>query len=64
MRVLYAVQAGVSPPTFVMFANGRLETGYIRYLENQLRETEPFAGSPVVVKVRVKEGTTHSGART
>lgn len=64
VRVLYAVQAGVSPPTFVMFANGRLEKGYIRYLENQLRETEPFAGSPVVVKVRVKEGTTHSGART
>jgi GTP-binding protein len=53
-RVLYALQAAVSPPTFVLFSNGRLEPGYVRYLENSIRRIEPFEGSPLAVKVRPK----------
>jgi GTP-binding protein len=48
------VQAESAPPTVVVFTNGRLETGYQRFLENHLREVEPFDGSPVRVQVRVK----------
>jgi GTP-binding protein len=54
IRILYAVQAQSSPPTVVVFSNGRLETGYRRYLENRLRATEAFPGSPLRIEVRVK----------
>jgi GTPase len=54
-RVLYAVQANVSPPTFVLFTNGRLQTSYLRYLENRIRAVEPFDGSPIRLEVRVKD---------
>ncbi|MGH2752590.1 MAG: ribosome biogenesis GTPase Der [Actinomycetota bacterium] len=58
-RILYAVQAEASPPTVVVFSNGRLETSYRRYLENKLRETEPFSGSPLKLEVRVKSRRKH-----
>jgi GTPase len=51
-RVLYATQSGVSPPTFLLFATGRLEASYLRYLERRLREAEPFGGSPLRLEVR------------
>jgi GTP-binding protein len=51
-RILYTVQAGVAPPTFVLFATGQLEAGYVRYLESRLRAAYPFAGSPIHVRVR------------
>ncbi|HVF52980.1 MAG TPA: ribosome biogenesis GTPase Der [Actinomycetota bacterium] len=54
LRVRYAVQAEVAPPTIVLFTNGRLETNYLRYLENQIRETEPFQGSPLKLTVRIR----------
>ena len=53
-RVLYAVQARVGPPTILLFTNGRLETSYMRYLENRIREVEPFEGSPVRLEMRLK----------
>lgn len=53
-RVRYSVQASVSPPTIVLFASGRLEPSYVRYLENQMRVAEPFAGSPLKIEVRVR----------
>ncbi|CAN5518704.1 ribosome biogenesis GTPase Der [soil metagenome] len=54
LRVLYAVQARVAPPTITMFTNGRLESSYVRYLEHRIRDVEPFAGSPLKVEVRPK----------
>jgi len=53
-RILYAVQAESAPPTIVVFSTGRVEENYRRYLENRLRESEPFAGSPLRIEVRVK----------
>jgi GTP-binding protein len=54
-RVLYAVQADVAPPTFVLFTNGRLEEGYVRYLERRIREEHPFAGSPLRLRVKQRD---------
>jgi GTP-binding protein len=54
VRVLYASQARTSPPTFVLFANARLQTGYLRYLERALRETTPFHGTPLKLEVRAR----------
>jgi GTP-binding protein len=56
VRVLYGVQAHASPPTFVLFCTGNLETAYSRYLEKKLRLADPegFAGSPVRLRVRLR----------
>lgn len=54
IRILYAVQASVAPPTVVLFTTGRLESGYLRYIENRLREHEPFRGSPILTQVRTR----------
>ena len=54
IRILYAVQARVSPPTLLLFTNGRLDVAYVRYLEHRLRDAEPFDGTPVDLQVRVK----------
>ena len=54
VRILYAVQAQVGPPTFVLFATGVLEKTYLRYIEKRIRDIEPFAGSPVRITARVR----------
>ena len=54
LRINYAVQAEVAPPLFLLFSNGRLEVEYLRYVENRLREVEPFTGSPIRVETRLK----------
>jgi GTP-binding protein len=54
IRVKYAVQAEAAPPLFLMFANGRVSTEYVRYLENRLREVEPFTGTPIRIETRLK----------
>jgi GTP-binding protein len=54
VRVLYAAQTGVAPPTFVFFTNvaTKLHFSYERYLENQLRERYGFLGTPLRITVR------------
>jgi GTP-binding protein len=54
VRILYSVQAGVSPPTFVFFSSGRLQREYLRYLENQIRAVEAFEGSPLRMEQRLR----------
>ena len=48
-KVFYATQVAVAPPTFVFFANdpGALHFSYQRYLENRLRESFGFDGTPI-----------------
>jgi len=63
-KILFATQAGVRPPHFVLFTSGFLEAGYRRFVERRLREEFGFEGTPVQVSVRVRakrEG--HSGRR-
>ena len=54
-KVLFATQAGVRPPRFVLFTTGFLEPGYRRFIERRLREDFGFAGTPIDVSVRVRE---------
>ena len=54
-RILYATQAGVRPPTFVLFTTGFLEAGYRRFVERRLREEFGFEGTPIEVNVRARE---------
>ena len=47
-KIHYAVQAGTAPPTFVVFlSGGELGEDYLRYLENKLRESHDFVGTPI-----------------
>ncbi len=60
-RVLFATQAGVSPPRFVLFTTATLDAGYIRFVERKLREEFDFEGTPVQISVRPRkrrDGTT------
>jgi GTP-binding protein len=54
-RVLFATQADIRPPRFVLFTTGFLEAGYRRFLERRLREDFDFAGTPIEISVRVRE---------
>jgi GTPase len=54
-RVLFATQAGVRPPRFVIFTTGFLEAGYRRFLERRLREDFGFPGTPIEISIRVRE---------
>ena len=49
LRIYYATQGSVSPPTFIFFVNDKrlLHFSYERYLENRLRENFDFFGTPV-----------------
>jgi GTPase len=52
-KLLYAVQAGTSPPTFVLFVSGgELGDDYLRFLENRLRGAYDFTGSPIHLVAR------------
>lgn len=52
LRIRYATQAEVAPPRFVLFANGRLPDGYLRYLERELRARYDFTGVPLLLDDR------------
>ena len=49
LKILYATQDGVCPPTFVFFVNDAklLHFSYKRYLENRLRTAFGFKGTPI-----------------
>jgi GTP-binding protein len=52
------VQAGVAPPTFVLFlSGGELGDDYLRFLENRLRESEDFTGTPLKLVSRQRRQT-------
>jgi len=59
LKILYATQADVNPPTFVFFINDKklIHFSYQRYLENKLRQTFGFTGTPLklVFKTRGEE---------
>ncbi len=51
-RIRYAVQGATDPPTFTLFATGRLPAPYLRYVERKLRDH--FALGPTPLKLRVR----------
>ena len=54
VRILYASQTGVAPPTFVMFTNvaTTFHFSYERFLTNRLRDAFDFTGTPIRLHVR------------
>nr|WP_261966184.1 ribosome biogenesis GTPase Der [Dactylosporangium matsuzakiense] len=54
-RVLFATQAGVSPPKFVLFTTGVLDPGYVRFVERKLREEFDFTGTPIHITVKPRK---------
>jgi GTP-binding protein len=54
-RVLFATQAGVAPPRFVLFTTGPFDAGYLRFLERKLREEFGYEGSPIDISVRPRK---------
>ncbi|HYZ53464.1 MAG TPA: ribosome-associated GTPase EngA, partial [Streptosporangiaceae bacterium] len=61
-KILFATQAGIRPPHFVLFTTGFLEAAYRRFIERRLREEFGFAGSPVHVSMRLREKRGGRGA--
>jgi GTP-binding protein len=59
VRIMYAAQASVAPPTFVLFTNTitKLHFSYERFLENRLRETYGFFGNPIRIQIRGRTDT-------
>lgn len=57
VRILYASQIGIEPPSFVFFTNvaTKFHFSYERFLINQLRETFGFEGSPIKIHVRRRQ---------
>ncbi len=60
LKLYYMTQTGVRPPTFVVFCNSSslFHFSYKRYLENRLRETFGFSGTPIelIIRARGEEG--------
>lgn len=55
LKILYLTQAGIRPPSFVVFTSGtkaKLHFSYERYLINRLRETFDFFATPIRIKQR------------
>lgn len=54
-KILFGTQTAVGPPTFVLFTSGKLDDGYLRYVERRLREDYGFVGTPIHLTQRPRE---------
>lgn len=57
LKIQFASQVSVNPPTFVMFCNDPAfaHFSYTRYLENRLRDTYDFSGTPISIVYRKRK---------
>lgn len=57
LKVYYASQVSVAPPTFVLFVNSSnlMHFSYQRFLENTIRGAFDFSGTPVKIVTREKK---------
>jgi len=59
LKIYYVTQVSVKPPTFVVFVNEKylMHFSYTRYIENQIRESFGFRGTPLkfIIKERKEE---------
>ena len=57
LKLYYMTQVSVKPPTFVVFVNDKKLThfSYTRYLENQIRNTFGFRGTPIRIYTRERK---------
>jgi len=56
LKIYYATQISVKPPTFVLFVNVTelAHFSYLRYLENQIRKNYNYEGTPIIFKVKAR----------
>ncbi|MEO7804739.1 MAG: ribosome biogenesis GTPase Der [Actinomycetota bacterium] len=52
VKILYATQASVAPPTFVLFTTGKLSPSWTRYMQRTIRDEYGFLGNPIQIVVR------------
>lgn len=57
LKLYYITQVAVKPPTFVIFVNDKklMHFSYTRYLENQIRDTFGFVGTPLKFIIRERK---------
>lgn len=57
LKIYYATQQSVAPPTFVLFVNDEklMHFAYERYLENQFRKAFGFEGTPIRIILRERK---------
>jgi GTP-binding protein len=57
LKILYGAQVRNEPPTFLLHVNDPelVHFSYVRYLENRLRETYPFEGTPIRILFRARK---------
>ena len=57
LKLFYITQVAVKPPTFVIFVNDKelMHFSYTRYIENQIRETFGFVGTPLKFIIRERK---------
>ena len=57
LKIYYMTQASVRPPTFILFVNEPqlMHFSYLRFLENRLRESFGFEGTPIRLILRGKK---------
>ena len=57
LKILYAAQVSIKPPTFALFVNepSLMHFSYQRYLENQIRKAFGFEGTPIRFLLRERE---------
>ena len=65
VKIYYVTQAGISPPSFVLFTNQKLPLhfSYQRFLENRLRDAFDFTGTPIRFTQRLKKRNPGRGPR-
>ena len=66
VKIRYIAQVKTNPPTFVMFSNklSKLHFSFERFVENRIRQKFPFAGTPIIIRQRLRRGgTSRGGAR-
>ncbi len=58
LKIYYITQVASRPPTFIVFVNDKelAHFSYIRYIENQVRSTFGFKGTPLKFIVRERKG--------
>lgn len=57
LKLFYMTQVSTKPPTFVLFVNKKelMHFSYQRYIENQIRDTFGFMGTPIRIFIRERK---------
>lgn len=59
LKIFYGTQVAVNPPKFLIFVNDNtlVHFSYERYLENKIRESFKYIGTPIIIEFRNRSGS-------